>query len=60
MKAPVYLSILKKIKLVGDIQLDDKRIRADKDKVVEALKGRSGNFPIDQVIKLDEEKSDGY
>lgn len=36
--------------------LDIKRIRADKDKVVEALKGRSGNFPIDQVIKLDEER----
>ena len=36
--------------------LDIKRIRSNKEEVLEALKGRSGQFPIDKVIELDEER----
>lgn len=36
--------------------LDIRRIRANKDEVIEALKKRHGNFPIEEVIKLDEER----
>lgn len=36
--------------------LDIKRIRLNKEEVIEALKGRSGNFPIDEVIELDEKR----
>ncbi len=36
--------------------LDIRRIRANKDEVIEALKKRHGNFPIDRVIELDEER----
>lgn len=36
--------------------LDIKRIRSNKEEVVEALKGRSGNFPINEVLTLDEER----
>ncbi len=36
--------------------LDIKRIRADKDQVIRALKKREGNFPIDKVIDLDEKR----
>ncbi|MBS4025115.1 MAG: serine--tRNA ligase, partial [Clostridia bacterium] len=36
--------------------LDIKRIRMDGESVVVALKKRHGNFPIDQVIELDEER----
>lgn len=36
--------------------LDIKRIRANKEEVLEALKGRSGQFPIDKVLELDEKR----
>ncbi len=36
--------------------LDIKRIRNNKEEVVEALKGRSGNFPIDELLDLDEQR----
>lgn len=36
--------------------LDIKRIRNNKEEVVEALKGRSGNFPIDELVDLDEKR----
>lgn len=36
--------------------LDIKLIRKDKDLVVEGLKKRHGEFPIDEIIKLDEER----
>lgn len=36
--------------------LDIKRIRTNKEEIVEALKGRSGNFPIDEVLELDEKR----
>lgn len=36
--------------------LDIKRIRNNKEEVVEALKGRSGSFPIDDLLKLDEQR----
>ena len=39
--------------------LDIRRIRANKDEVIEALKKRHGNFPIDRVIELDEERREG-
>ena len=38
------------------MMLDIKRIRSNKEEVLEALKGRSGQFPIDKVIELDEER----
>ncbi len=36
--------------------LDIKRIRANADEVVDALKKRHGNFPIDRVLELDEQR----
>lgn len=36
--------------------LDIKLIRSDKEKVVEGLKKRHGEFPIDDIIKLDSER----
>lgn len=36
--------------------LDIKLIRSDKEKVVEGLKKRHGEFPIDEILKLDEER----
>lgn len=36
--------------------LDIKRIRANKEEVIEGLKGRSGNFSIDEVLELDEKR----
>ncbi len=36
--------------------LDIKRIRANKEEVKEALAKRNGQFPIDEVIELDEER----
>ena len=31
--------------------LDIKRIRSNKEEVLKALEGRSGNFPIDELIE---------
>lgn len=36
--------------------LDIKRIRSNKEEVLEALKGRSGNFPINELLELDEKR----
>ena len=36
--------------------LDIKRIRSNKEEVLKALEGRSGNFPIDELIELDEKR----
>ncbi|MDO4778119.1 MAG: serine--tRNA ligase [Tissierellia bacterium] len=36
--------------------LDIKRIRQNKEEVLESLKGRNGNFPIDEVIELDNKR----
>lgn len=36
--------------------LDIKLIRSDKEKVIEGLKKRHGEFPIDEIIKLDGER----
>lgn len=36
--------------------LDIKKIRVNPDEVVKALEKRHGNFPIDQVLELDEER----
>lgn len=36
--------------------LDIKRIRSNSDEVVNALKKRHGNFPIDKVLELDEKR----
>ena len=36
--------------------LDIKRIRQNKEEVLKALEGRSGNFPIDKVLELDEKR----
>ncbi|WFA08386.1 serine--tRNA ligase [Tissierella sp. Yu-01] len=36
--------------------LDIKRIRSNQNEVVEALKKRHGNFPIDKVLELDEKR----
>lgn len=36
--------------------LDIKRIRTNKEEVIEALKGRRGDFPIEEVLELDEKR----
>ena len=36
--------------------LDIKLIRSDKDKVIEALSKRNGEFPIEEIIELDEKR----
>lgn len=36
--------------------LDIKLIRQDKDKVIEGLQKRNGEFPIDEILKLDEKR----
>lgn len=36
--------------------LDIKLIRSDKENIIEGLKKRHGEFPIDEIIKLDEER----
>ena len=36
--------------------LDIKLIRSDKEKVIEGLKKRNGEFPIDEIVRLDSER----
>src|SRR5699024_2135829 len=39
-----------------DNMLDIKRIRKEPEKIVEALNKRSGNFPIEELLELDEKR----